>query len=1093
MKLYVYFIIILISLINLNLTAQTKKEDPKDLFLEAESYFLFEEYRDALPLYQKIYKNDPDNYHIAFKIGVCYLFDKYQKEKSISYLEKAIQNTSNKFKEGNFKEKRAPLEAYYYLGRAYHVNNKLDKAIEMYSYFLKILDPKIYDENLVRRQIKSCQIAKELQSNSLYIKKENIGSRINSRYPEFNPIVSGDEKTIVFTRRLPFYDAVFYSVKKDNKWSEPINLTEYFGLDGNSYCTGLSWEGDEIYVYRNDNYDGNIYVSYLINGKWSKLEKLNENINTKYWESHASLSPDGLTLYFTSNRKGSYGGLDIYVSRRSAKGKNDWGPPVNLGSVINSEYNEDTPFLTGDGKTLYFSSLGHYNMGGYDIFYSTLQDDGTWSKPLNAGYPINSTDDDFFFVPVGKGEYAYYALINDPEGYGMEDIFRFEIFSDIHPRKIKLKGFARIEPDLGANYTTLIAKLLNPKTNEVIDQTRINKDGTFELEAPHGKLNLIIEGDGIKTTQDRINIPLTHPSDEFSYTTNIYTITRTPEISTVEKSYVPVLEIPYDTIYVEAYKDIKIPLKVEKNANLKIKAYNNDNIIKEENIKTKKENLNYNYKTYPGVNKLVFEITDKDNNTNKKEIYIICPEPITQPLFSIKKFIDSLPEKQNTDYLTDLTKALNNSIYKLLLQALADTSRKWTLADLYDYLFQNAGNNFTIEELNDMFLKFMSFKQPEIFYNEMDLLAGDSLKYLIYKKLKNDKQIILPYLMLKYVYSLNNIPDITLKETDVFTILMSRNNLLNENDILKILIDNLKLNIDSNLFKNLQDSLIKNSPFLVNKLRELLNKDNNKIENLNNTLSENASYYNVHFMHHNMLLFSENGLHDFLCNINLYKQDLKSSYELLNYIWKNTDNKKFTHKNIIDIIDIIQNDPLKGLKIFKEILLKQSIGNIHSIIEKIDFEKDHIFTYTDFIKFLLKNSIYNEYNRSTVYNLLTDILNITDIKYFSKELERVGPEVFSIALKNIDFNTISNVNELLQTLIGMTDEYNFKEDDIINALIRLICEKGIKNLTLQSEGWGFENFAIPGLAVISLILFFIILYLRKKRNKKKANSENQKF
>lgn len=1089
MKLYLRFsLIFLISFLNLILKGQTKKEDPKDLFLEAESYFLFEEYRDALPLYQKIYKNDPDNYHIAFKIGVCYLFDKYQKEKAITYLEKAITNTSDKFKEGNFKEKRAPLEAYYYLARAYHVNNKLDKAIEMYNYFLKILDPKIYDENLVRRQIKSCQIAKEFQSNPLFIKKENIGPRINTRYPEFNPIVSGDEKTIVFTRRLPFYDAVFYSVKKDDKWSEPLNLTEYFGLDGNSYCTGLSWEGDEIYVYRNDNYDGNIYVSYLRNGKWSKLEKLNDNINTKYWESHASISPDGLTLYFTSNRKGGYGGLDIYISKRSAKGKNDWGPATNLGPIINSEYNEDTPFITGDGKTLYFSSLGHYNMGGYDIFYSTLQEDGSWSKPLNAGYPINSTDDDYFFVPVGKGEYAYYALINEPDAYGMEDIFRFEIFSDIHPRKIKLKGLARIEPDLSVNYSTLMAKLLNPKTNEIIDQVKINKDGTFELDAPHGNLNLIIEGEGIKTQQEKINIPLTHPTDEYSITTNIHAIPRAPEISSPEKSYLPLLEIPYDTIYAEPFKIVKIPLRVEKNAKLKIQTFENDHLSNTELFDTKKENFTYNYKTQPGVNKIVFEITDKNNNTNKKELFIICPEPSPQLTFSIIPLLDSLKVKKNQDYIKDFSKSLNQSIYDLLLKALSDTTKNWTLSELYDYLVQNLNDNFTIDEINEMFLKFMSFKDPKIFYNETDFLAGDSVKNLIYNKLKIDKEIILPYLMLKYIYSNNNLTNNTLKEVDEFTLLMSKNNILKENDLLNALLNNLKLKINNDLYNILQDSLRKNPSYTTNKLRELLKKDNNKPEDLNNLLAEYASYYNVHFMHHNMLLFSENGIHEFLCEINLYKKNLNSSYELIKYVWTNADNKKYSNKDLLNLVENIQEDPLKGLRMFKEILSQKSTGDLHSLIENIDFKKNNIFTYTDLVKYLLNNSIYHDYTRSTIYNILTDILGVTNLQDFAKELERVGPETFSLALKKIDFSTTTNTNELIQELIGMADEYNYKEDDIINAIIRLICEKGLKNLTEKAEGFGFENYAIPGLAIISLILFFIILYLRKKRNEKKNKS-----
>ena len=152
---------------------------------------------------------------------------------------------------------------------------------------------------------------------------------------------------------------------------------------------------------------------------------------------------DGKTLYFTSNRAGGYGGLDIYKSERTRGG--DWGPAMNLGPVINSKYNEDTPFITADGNTIYFSSMGHYNMGGYDIFYSTRLDNGQWSKPINAGYPLNTTHDDLFFTPVGDGAYAYYAKYNIDDTYGLMDIYKLEVFTDLHPRKFILNGISRVE------------------------------------------------------------------------------------------------------------------------------------------------------------------------------------------------------------------------------------------------------------------------------------------------------------------------------------------------------------------------------------------------------------------------------------------------------------------------------------------------------------------------------------------------------------------------------------------------------------------------------------------------------------------------
>ncbi|MCK7535857.1 MAG: hypothetical protein MZV63_35170 [Marinilabiliales bacterium] len=136
------------------------------------------------------------------------------------------------------------------------------------------------------------------------------------------------------------------------------------------HTTSLNSDGTELYLFKNDNYDGNLYVTRFINGKWSAIEKLNKNINTRFYESHAAISSDGKKLYFTSNREGGLGELDLWVSEKDNTG--DWGIPVNLGNLVNTPYNEETPFISGDGNTLTFSSEGHGSMGGYDIFLSRL-------------------------------------------------------------------------------------------------------------------------------------------------------------------------------------------------------------------------------------------------------------------------------------------------------------------------------------------------------------------------------------------------------------------------------------------------------------------------------------------------------------------------------------------------------------------------------------------------------------------------------------------------------------------------------------------------------------------------------------------------
>lgn len=396
--------LILSLVIYTNLSGQ-EKGGPKEWFVEAESYFLFQEYKDALPLYQQLIRVDPDNYNVLYKIGICYLNDPYQKEKAIVYLSKAAEHITLNYKQNTIKEKLAPPEARYYLGKAYHVNGNFKEAIEQYQNFLSGADPVQFDLDLVKEDIEACQRAMKVYNNPIYCKFDNLSKTVNSRFEDFNPVLSGDGKVLAFTRRMQFYDGVFVAVKKsDGTWSEPYNVTGDFGLDGSSLTTGISYFGDEIFVYRSDNYDGNIYSSKRINNKWNKLEKLNENINTKFWESHASPSFDGQYLIFTSNRDGGYGGLDIYKSKRNSNG--DWGSAVNMGPVLNSPLNEETPFLSNEGYSIFFSSEGHNTIGGYDIYVSRQNSDGTWSKPYNMGYPVNTADDNLFYFPSGVDNFG---------------------------------------------------------------------------------------------------------------------------------------------------------------------------------------------------------------------------------------------------------------------------------------------------------------------------------------------------------------------------------------------------------------------------------------------------------------------------------------------------------------------------------------------------------------------------------------------------------------------------------------------------------------------------------------------------------------
>jgi hypothetical protein len=599
------FIIILFSAFG------QKRSELKALFVEAESYFLFEEYNEALPIYLKLTKTDPENANLKYRIGRCYLNLPGEKNLSLSYLQEAVKNITLKYKEGSFREKEAPNDAYYYLADAYRINNKLDKAIDTYNYFKENSNEKDYDFSVIDYQIQTCYNAKKLMQRPLYIKYTNLGENINSRFSDYNPIVSGDENTLIFTRKLQFYDAVFYSVKKNGDWAPPSNLTPELSVDQDFYSTSISYDGKRLYLYKNDEYDGNIYQSELINGKWNPVVRLNNNINTKYWESHACETKDGNTLYFTSNRKGGFGGLDIYKSEKDEAG--NWGPPVNMGPSINTEYNEDTPFITPDGKTLYFSSYGHFSMGGYDIFYSSLFENGEWSTPLNMGYPINSTDDDLFYMPTGEGYFAYYSMFSEA-GYGKKDIFHLEIYSDEHPRKFLVHGLVSLDRVIQGSLTPILVTISDSDNNEPVDSMFALSDGKYSFLVSAGNYELKYKADGFQSESKKITVSADQEESDISMSaTQLMLMDLTADIEFLDSS----INLLEDTIIIN--------LSVEPGAILLVEVFEDTNLISSEEYYMTDSIFEYRYVSEPGQKDILFTLTDKPGNTKTVKRIIAVP------------------------------------------------------------------------------------------------------------------------------------------------------------------------------------------------------------------------------------------------------------------------------------------------------------------------------------------------------------------------------------------------------------------------------------------------------------------------------------
>lgn len=692
LTLSIFFLLIFTSLF-----AQSKAEI-KELFSEAESYFLFEEYNEALPIYRDLLRLFPENNKLNYRIGICYLNTPGDKELSISYLEKAITDINPKYKERSIKETGAPLDAYFYLGDAYRVNNKLEQAIETYTYFKDNLDEKVYDVGIVEHQIRTCKNAIKLQKTPLYISYTNLGGTINTRRSDISPVISGDEQTLVYTQKLAFYDAVFFSKKVDGKWTNPINLTPDFGIDQDFYSSSLSFDGKTLYLYKNDNYDGNIYTSKYVDGRWQPVEKLNENINTKYWESHACESKDGQILYFTSNRKGGHGGLDVYKSEKDSLGQ--WGPPINLGVNINTEYNEETPFISADGKTLYFSSYGHFNIGGYDIFYSSLFENDEWSTPLNMGYPINTPDNDQFYQPVGEGYYAYYSMFSE-SGFGEMDIFRLVIFSDEHPRKFLLRGIVSmgsVPPDLLTEVNIHVIESTKKDTNTVLNP---DAEGEYSFVVAAGEYDILFEGEGIETVSQHISLPVYLEDSVVVLSQTLLTLLDvSADLQLMDSTY----SFEDDTI--------DIALQVEPGAILLVKSFQDTSLSSSEEFLMKDSFYTYRYKTVEGENNLQFTLTDKYGNTETKSLNFFVP--VAAPVIAV---IEDEGEEEAVD---DFVVSEEVIVFRNRLGHFAEGDLKTTIdeADL-------AENEISSP---DMFVTYLQDQADQHDYSKEDV---DKLLFLI--------------------------------------------------------------------------------------------------------------------------------------------------------------------------------------------------------------------------------------------------------------------------------------------------------------------------------------------------------------------------
>ena len=450
-------------------------------------------YRYAISYYISAEKFNPDNAMLNYKIGKCMIYSSMKGQASI-YLGKAI--------------KLNPIvanDAHYYMGRALHLSQHWDSAKGEYNTYLQSLTPEQTEAIAdVRRTITECDNGKALSQSPVRVFIDNLGMSVNTKYPEYRPLISADESELVYTSRMPAtskakvdekdgetYEDVFVSYNKNGVWSTSVSLGAPVDTKSHDATVGLSADGQTLYIYRT-NQGGDIYQTHFANNVWSQPVRMNEKINSVGKESAITVSADGKVFYFVSDRAGGYGMGDIY--KIISDGNGGWSEPQNLGPTINTQYDETGVFLSPDGNTLYFSSTGHNTMGGYDIFKTTLVN-GQWSAPENLGFPINTPDDDVFFVMPSNKKHGYYSSAQ-MGGNGDMDIFMITFLGPEKPVAISnspglLAGTANI-PDVMMSSAVTVATGNKALLRGIVVDSETHKPLLATIELTDNKKNKVI-------------------------------------------------------------------------------------------------------------------------------------------------------------------------------------------------------------------------------------------------------------------------------------------------------------------------------------------------------------------------------------------------------------------------------------------------------------------------------------------------------------------------------------------------------------------------------------------------------------------------
>lgn len=474
---------------------------------DAEHYFSVRSYDVALPKFLAAIQAGEKDPFVHYKTAICYQKSPETDEqiKSIPYFEYALANG-----------KGLPNSLFFDLGEIYLKDENIQKAMENFTKFREVSsksDKRLMEQ--VDAALETCRTAQALMSVPREFKITHFNSIINTKYTEYNPVVSADESVMAYTALRPntgktrtgdkFIEEIYITYNNSGTWTEPVLVPVAHNY--NVGTAGISADGLKMLIFLGGSSDpGSLFQIKKEGESWSKPSLITPSLNTpKFVESTASITPDGKVIYFASDRLGGRGGLDIYKTTLQANGT--WSQPLNLGTDINTDANEDAPFIHPDQKTLFFTSDGHKTMGGRDIFVTRLKNN-TWTTPENMGYPVNTTVNDNYFTLIADGTRAYFSS-DRKGGMGGQDIYYIDLPAESSSIPLTMIKGKILNAETGEPLPTKIY-LIDNETNKKLDFV-YDPDpatGNYLIILPPSKnYDMVIESEGFLPYTLNINVP----------------------------------------------------------------------------------------------------------------------------------------------------------------------------------------------------------------------------------------------------------------------------------------------------------------------------------------------------------------------------------------------------------------------------------------------------------------------------------------------------------------------------------------------------------------------------------------------------------